>query len=190
MEQAGGGEEDLAGRLAEDVDSSFERLVLTYQDRLYRFALRLSGSPQDAEEIAQDSFVRAYHALARYGPDRIRTMTLRPWLYQICLNVFRNRIRRRTLEVVTLDGGGPEGGQERPEQMAEAAERARELSDLLGTLPERYRTTVILRHIEGLSIAEIAAIVGQPEGTVKSNIHRGLASLREVARMEREEIMR
>ncbi|MER3459109.1 MAG: RNA polymerase sigma factor, partial [Chloroflexota bacterium] len=87
--------DDLAAQLATGVDSHFERLVLAYQDRLYAFALRLSANPQDAEEIVQDAFVRAYHALKRYEAERIRTMALKPWLYQIALNVFRNRARTR-----------------------------------------------------------------------------------------------
>lgn len=190
MEQRGDGAEDLSGRLAEDVDGSFEEFVLTYQDRLYRFALRLCGSPHDAEEIAQDAFVRAYRALADYPSDRIRTMALRPWLYQICLNVFRNRVRRRKLDLVAIDGDLLANRQERPEQVAEAAERVRELANRLAALPEPYRAAVVLRHIEELSIAEIAAIVRQPEGTVKSNIHRGMQMLQRMVETERQEMIR
>lgn len=190
MEQSTDGVDGLLARLAQNVDAAFEELVRAYEDRIYRFALRLSGSAEDAEEIAQDAFVRAYHALTAYGADRIEAMSLRPWLYQICLNVFRNRVRRRRLHLVTLDGDLPGGSQDRPEQMLEAVERVRELADLLLTLPERYRIAVILRHIEGLSIAEIAAIVHGKEGTVKSNIHRGMELLQRTANTERQEVTR
>jgi len=62
--------QELSAALAADLDGHFEHLVVTYQDRLYAFALRLSDSPQEAEEIAQDSFVRAYRALAKYSGER------------------------------------------------------------------------------------------------------------------------
>ncbi len=82
-------DQDLSAALAADVDGSFEQLVLTFQDRLYAFALRLTGSPQDAEEVTQDAFVRAYRALVSYPDSRIRSLALRPWLHQIVLNIFR-----------------------------------------------------------------------------------------------------
>lgn len=75
------GEEGLEDALAADLDGSFERLVLVFQDRLFGFAFRLSGRREDAEEIAQDAFVRAYRALSTYPPDRIRAIALRAWLY-------------------------------------------------------------------------------------------------------------
>jgi RNA polymerase sigma factor (sigma-70 family) len=185
MEQTG----ELIAGLADDLDGHFEVLVRSYQDRLYRFALRLAGNPQDAEEVAQDAFVRAYHALDRYPPERIRALALRPWLYRICLNVFRNRIRRRQLQLVPLDVDiAVDGEREWPEQVAEAVERIQELEKRLAALPELYRAAVILRHIEELGIAEIAAVLKQPEGTVKSNIHRGIRLLRHAIEMERSEV--
>jgi RNA polymerase sigma-70 factor (ECF subfamily) len=72
--------DDLSRALADDLDDNFERLVLTYQDRVFAFALRLTGNPSDAEEVAQDAFVRAYRALARYPSERVATLALRPWL--------------------------------------------------------------------------------------------------------------
>ncbi len=179
-------DEALPAALAADVDSCFERLVLAYQDRLYTFALRLTASPQDAEEIAQDTFVRAYRALAGYPPERVRMLALRPWLYQIALNVFRNRVRGRQLQLVSLDKldgtreREPEGdARERPDLVLEHAENERELSALVAALPERYRVAVILRHVEGFSYGELAALLNQPIGTVKANVHRGVQLLRE-----------
>src|SRR6202023_1119743 len=97
-------EHSLSEGLATNVDGHFEDLVRTYQDRLYGFALRLTGSPRDAEESTQDAFVRAYRALQRYPEQRRRELKLRPWLYRIVLNVVRNRVRRATLSLVPLDG--------------------------------------------------------------------------------------
>ena len=88
-------EEALAAALADDLDAHFERLVRVFQDRLYGFALRLTRSPQDAEESTQDTFVRAYRALEKYDTQQRRTLLLKPWLYRIALNVVRNRVRGR-----------------------------------------------------------------------------------------------
>src|SRR6516165_8479753 len=95
--------DDLAARLAGNLDIHFEELVRTFQDRLYGFALRLTGSPRDAEESTQDTFVRAYRALQRYPADRVVTLRLRPWLYRIALNVVRNRIRRPELPQIDIE---------------------------------------------------------------------------------------
>ena len=74
-----------------------------YQDRLFSYALRLTARREDAEEVAQDAFVRAYRALATYPAERIRGLALRPWLYRITLNVARNRFRGKKLRTVSLD---------------------------------------------------------------------------------------
>jgi RNA polymerase sigma-70 factor, ECF subfamily len=179
-------DQDLPGALAADVDGNFEQLVLAYQDRLYTFALRLTGSPQDAEEIAQDAFVRAYQALVTYAAQRVRDLALRPWLYQITLNVFRNRRRRRPPQLVPLDEASAgmnleleDDKVERPDAALEHAELRGRLGALVAALPERYQLSVVLRHVQGLEYAEIAALLRQPIGTVKANVHRGLRLLRE-----------
>ena len=88
-------DEPLIAALADDLDASFEALVLAHQDRLYSIALRMLGDPRDAEEAAQDALVRAYRALAGYDAARIRELRLRPWLATIVLNLCRSRLARR-----------------------------------------------------------------------------------------------
>ena len=180
-------DESLTAALAADLDSSFEALVLAYQDRLYAFGLRLTGSPRDAEEIAQDALVRAYRALRRYPAERVATLRLRAWLFQVTVNVARNRGRARRLPEVPLvsDDGThdvlvdqPADESEQPEQQAERRAEQDQLAAIVASLPERYRAAVVLRHVQGLSYPEIAAALGQPAGTVKSNVHRGVAYLR------------
>jgi RNA polymerase sigma-70 factor (ECF subfamily) len=180
-------DETLTRRLAADLDGVFEDMVRAYQGRLYAFALRLTGSPRDAEEIAQDAFVRAYRALARYPADRIETLKLRAWLFQVTVNVARNRVRIRRLAEVPLvasDGSHDvlsdhaDDPADSPEQAALRQDEQARLAEMVATLPERYRAAVVLRHVEGLSYPEIAAALGQPAGTVKSNVHRGVAALR------------
>jgi RNA polymerase sigma-70 factor (ECF subfamily) len=175
-------EQSLSVRLALDLDGYFEELVRTFQDRLYSFALRMTGSRQDAEEATQDAFVRAYRALAGYPQDRRRELRLRPWLYQITLNVVRNRVRRPVLASVPVDGPMGNGlaahEDQQPERVAVQAETQSRLAGAIARLPRRYATAVVLRHVQGLSYAEVAEVLDQPVGTTKSDVHRGLRLLR------------
>jgi len=176
----------LADQLATDLSRAFERCMETYQPRVYAFALRLTAQPQDAEEIAQDTFVRAYRALAGYAPERIRTLRLRPWLFQIALNIARNRLRSHRAREASLDDGDealanwfsvPDS--EQPEAIAERSERQRELAGRVRALPEHFRIAVLLRFVADLSYMEISELLGKPEGTVKAHVHRGIVMLRE-----------
>ena len=181
---------DLRPALARDLDGTFERLVLEHQDRLYSLALRMLGDPRDAEEIAQDAFVRAYRALATYGEERIRDLQLRAWLATIVLNLCRNRFRRSSPQLVSLDGSEPQGPsgpaatlattdpRGSPHDSALRRESARRWAGLVMGLPPLYRAAVVLRHVDGLSYTEMAIALGRPEGTVKAQVHRGLAMLR------------
>ena len=192
----------LIAALADDLDGSFEALVLAHQDRLYSIALRVLGDPRDAEEAAQDAFVRAYRALAGYDPARIRELRLRPWLATIVLNLCRSRLTRRpaaappvrcrsTRPCRASSSRGRTKRTDRPRR-APPAPRPRDWAELLLTLPPAYRSAVVLRHVDGLSYPELAIALDRPEGTVKAQVHRGLALLRtafEAAqRREREEM--
>src|ERR687894_2555742 len=96
-------DDTLPGALAADLDTAFERLVRSHQDRLYTIALRMLGDPRDAEEVAQDAFVRAYRAIEGYDAQRTRELRLRPWLAAIVVNLCRNRARRRWPAVPRLE---------------------------------------------------------------------------------------
>ena len=182
--------DELAGELAADLDGSFERVVRTYQDRLFSFALRVTGNREDAEEVAQDAFVRAYRALSTYPADRVRALALQAWLYRITLNVARNKLRGKRARVVSIDNGGAEGEaarraweapddpDSRPDSRFEHAEERRDIASLVSTLPERYRSALILRYVEGMRLEEVATVLEQPVGTVKSNVHRAVNLLR------------
>lgn len=186
-------EEELVLALAANPGQAFEALVLCWQQRVYAFALRLTASPQDAEEIAQDTFVRAWRALSQWPPERIRAMRMKAWLYQIALNVFRNRVARRSLTVVPLESpdGRPviepaDDRRLRPDIAAESAELGRRVSASLVALPAHMRAAVVLRHVEGFTYREIAELLEQPEGTVKAHVHRGTRQLRDA--LQREQI--
>ncbi len=182
-------DEELTAALASDVDGTFPQLVQRYQHRLYAFALSWSGCAQDAEEIAQDTFVRAYHALHRYPRERRGSLALRPWLYRITLNLARNRARGLRLATEPLDTQlhDPADAQaEQPEESLVRGEQRRDLAGLVARLPERYRAAVVLRHVQGLSYEDAASVLEQPIGTTKSDVHRGLRLLRDVLAKERE----
>lgn len=176
---------ELLELLAADLDRHFNRLVLHCQQRLYTFTLRQTGSAQDAEDIVQEAFIRAYQALADYPAERIRTLKLMPWLYKITLNIFYRHSGNARLHYTSLDLAAEsplldieDEGQEGPEKIAESRENQRELEAHLLQLPEHYRLAVSCYYFEGLSYREIAEMLSQPIGTVKSNIHRGMQLLR------------
>ncbi len=170
---------ELTAALVADLAAGFEAMIRAYQHRLYAYALAMSGEPADAEEIAQDTFMRAHTALRRYPPDRVRALRLNAWLHQIALNVVRNRVRRRSLRLVPLEPETPVAdAQPGPEARTLSRAGLRELANLVSGLPEQQRAAVVLRCVQGMTYAEVAAQLAQPEGTVKSNVHRGLQALR------------
>ena len=183
----------LAADLARDLDRAFDALVIAHQDRLYTIALRMLGDPRDAEEAAQDALVRAYRALATYDTARIRELRMRGWLTTIVLNLCRTRSLRRSTRgapPASLDGEGATGIEAtapRAGTPPEAAERHAERERWgarLAELPVAYRAAVVLRHVDGLSYPEAAAALGRPEGTVKAQVHRGIALLRTMLEAE------
>ena len=152
-------EDDLLSRLSTDLDPSFERLMLTYWHPLYAFVLRRVESQQDAEDIVSEAFVRAYLALKGYPAERVRSLKLRPWLYKITYNEY------------------------------ERAERRQELETLVEALPDRYREAVSLYYLEELSYQQIADLLNQPLGTIKSSVHRGIRLLRKQLSAQSNEVI-
>lgn len=168
----------LTARLAADVRAAFPELVDTMGDRVYSVVRRMVPNAADAEDVTAETFLRAYRALAEMEAGRIRAMRLEGWVWTIALNLTRNSARRRSRKpTVPLDpawvaaagGPGPEA-----EVVGDSL-----VAELLAELPPPQRAAVALRHIAGLPYAEIAAITGRPEGSVKSDVHRGLERLRE-----------
>ncbi|TFG68709.1 MAG: RNA polymerase sigma factor [Thermomicrobiales bacterium] len=195
-------DDSLVSALARDLDGTFEALVVAHQDRLYSIALRMLGDRSDAEEAAQDALVRAYRALAGYDGPRIEALRLRPWLATIVLNLCRSRLVRQgtrgqrplSLEVALPATAEPRSeDSRRPEAVVAARDAAGEWARLLMTLPLAYRSAVVLRHVDGLSYPELAAALDRPEGTVKAQVHRGLAMLRNALELtaahDREEVI-
>jgi RNA polymerase sigma-70 factor, ECF subfamily len=166
----------------------FEKIVDEFQRRLYGFALRMTGNREDAEEIVQDAFVRAFRALGKMTPEQRAELRLQPWLYTITLNVTRNRLRSKRPTNVALDAlADPDAllnhTQEGPEQPEAIVQRGADMvlvEQALLQLPMHLRAAATLRFIEGHSHPEIAEILEQPIGTVKSHVHRAVRILRRI----------
>jgi RNA polymerase sigma-70 factor (ECF subfamily) len=177
-------------RSADSVPSveRFERIVDDYQRRLYGFALRMTGNREDAEEIVQDAFVRAFRALGKMTEEQRSELRLQPWLYTITLNVTRNRLRSKRPTNVALDAladpdallNNTQEGPEQPEQIVERGTDLALVEQALLQLPMHLRAAATLRFIEGRSHPEIAEILNQPIGTVKSHVHRAVRILRRI----------
>ncbi|MDP8903964.1 MAG: sigma-70 family RNA polymerase sigma factor [Chloroflexota bacterium] len=171
--------EDLSARLAANVDEAFTDLVTGHADLVFGVALRALNDRMAAEDAAQEAFVRAYRALQRYSTERILALRLRPWLARIALNVALNHRRSEGPAGAGLDAArSHEHPGDGPLRLAERSEEHRFWARLLGQLPERYRLAVGLRHVECLTYPELAQALGRPLGSVKSDVHRGVALLR------------
>ncbi len=189
----------LLAMLAIDLDGSYERLVLIYQDRLYAFVLSRTRSPQIAEEIVLDALERAYYALKGYPSERIRILKLEAWLFEITRNAYYNYLRAsRTRDIylpsVPLDfsENSPhliiEDASLEPDIIACLREDRRELLAAIETLPRSYQEAIKQYYFEHLRYDEIAKRLQQPSGTVKSNVHRGTKLLRQVLQQDTKEV--
>jgi RNA polymerase sigma-70 factor (ECF subfamily) len=159
---------------------AFEEEALSHLDALYAAAMRLTRSATDAEDLVQDTFVKAYRFYDRFEAGT----NLKAWLFKILTNTFINRYRRRVRERSTLEGERSEfvgndvmsrsaiRGLTDPVGDAQRGLIAEEIRRAFDNLPEDYRLMVMLADVEELSYREIADIVGCPIGTVMSRLHR------------------
>lgn len=169
--------DDLCRRLADDFDTTFPEVVSALSDDVYSGLRRLAGT-DEAEDLTQETFIRAYKALRGYPEERIRSLRLRGWIWTIALNLGRNHARdraRRPTPVMLEDRFGVED----PEPPDSTAWDRR-----LSRLATAQRQAVVLRHVVGLDYDEIAEATDRPAGTVKSDVHRGLDRLRRLMEEE------
>ena len=177
-------ETELVRRAQAGDAEAFGDLVTQHQQFVYNLALRAVSDPHEAEDIAQEAFVRAWLALPNFrGQAQFRT-----WLYRIVTNLSCNRRPRLRRELAALGEG--EAG-EAPDESAlgmdpgatvEAAERRAFLHQQIDSLPESYRILVMLRFQEELPYEELASVLSLPLGTVKTGLFRARARLREALR--------
>ena len=173
-----------------DSRTQFEEQALPYMDQLYGAAMRMARNPQDAADLVQDTFVKAYAAWARFT----QGTNLKAWLYRILTNTYINGYRKRRrepyqgaideLEDWQLGGAVSTTSSSRRSAEAEAIDRmpASAVKDALQELKEDFRMVVYLADVEGFAYQEIADIMDTPIGTVMSRLHRGRRLLRESLR--------
>ena len=163
-----------AGPGAPGADDPFTTEALSYVDSLYGTALRLTRRPADAEDLVQDTYLKAFRASTQFQ----RGTNLKAWLFTILHNTFRNMRRHDGRNPVDVDSEVVEraeagGQQQNPEQLLARATLDLDLQAALDDLPEAFRQAVWLRDVEEFTYAEIADMVGIPIGTVMSRISRG-----------------
>jgi RNA polymerase sigma-70 factor (ECF subfamily) len=168
-------ERDLILRTKAGEAEAFGVLVQRYMRRAYFAALGLVGSHEDALDLSQDAFIRAYRARERLDPE----LPFYTWLYQIlrrlCFNFVRDRsLHRKKLESASrwlADQAGARGGDADPLRRAELAEMRRAVRSAIETLPDRDREVLVLKEFEGLRYREIAELLDVPIGTVMSRLY-------------------
>jgi RNA polymerase sigma factor (sigma-70 family) len=159
------------------VAPTWDEVVREHSGRVYRLAYRLSGNPQDAEDLTQDTFIRVFRSLANFSPG-----TFEGWLHRITTNLFLDMVRRRQrirFDTLPEDTERLSGTAPSPEQVYVDTHLDPQIQAALDALPPDFRVAVVLCDIEGLTYEEIGATLGIKLGTVRSRIHRGRVQLRE-----------
>lgn len=166
------------------LDERFEREAIPLLSEMYGAALRLTRNPSDAEDLLQETYLRAYRGFASFKEGT----NLRAWLYRILTNAFINVYRKRQREPQTVsdsdveewylyDKLGAEGAEASAETQVLEALPDEDVQEALAGLPDQFRMAVLLADVEGFSYKEIAEILDVPIGTVMSRLHRGRRAL-------------
>ena len=165
-------EEDIIARVLAGNRQAYARLVEEYKTAIYNLAYRMTGNVQDAQDLAQESFIRAYKNLVVFDPRR----SFFTWLYTISLNLIRNYLKKKGRESSIPVG---ENSLSEAVSASEEQETAREelLEICLARLSPRVRELIVLRYYLGLSFEEVAEITGLSTSAVKMRIYRGLEKL-------------
>lgn len=169
----------LVARLQKGDKTAFREIVRRHQDKVYRLALRLTRDEARAQDAMQDAFLQVYRKIDQFQEHSAFTT----WLYRITVNAALDHRRRRRSDALMdeipagLSDTGPS-----PHQRAVEAQRSDLLKEALQRIPEHYRVPLVLCHVEGLPVEEVARVLDLPEGTVKSRLFRARAILKETIR--------
>jgi RNA polymerase sigma-70 factor (ECF subfamily) len=169
----------LVRRVQRGERGAYDLLVLKYQHKVVKLVMRYLGDAADAEDVAQEAFIKAYRALPRFRGDS----AFYTWLYRIAINTAKNALAARNRNPVTYDldtQGNEEAAEmigklkdpETPEGLALTEEIRNIVNTAISELPEDLRTAIVLRELEGMSYEEIASAMDCPVGTVRSRIFR------------------
>jgi RNA polymerase sigma-70 factor (ECF subfamily) len=156
--------------------SAFEGVVRSHQDRIYNLCRYMLQNPRDAQDAAQDVFIKAYQGLIDFSPDS----SFYTWIYRIAINTcldYKRRSRRESLRNEPLDDDLPSEAPF-PDRLYESRETIEAIQLVLQNLPNKLRAAIVLREVEGLSYVEIAEVLHISLGTVRSRISRAREELR------------
>jgi len=166
-----------------DADA-FAQLVQRYQTPVYNLAYRTLGDAAEAEDAAQETFLRAYQRLRTYNPER----PFAPWLMSIATHYCIDRLRRRRFQGPSLDDdawmGQIQADDPAPDEVAIQNERAADAQQLLDALPPDYRMVVVLKYWNDLSVEEIARVTGDSVSSVKVKLHRARQRMAQISRSQ------
>ncbi|HEX8393964.1 MAG TPA: sigma-70 family RNA polymerase sigma factor [Longimicrobium sp.] len=180
---------ELVTRAQQGSEKAYRELLGRYERPVFSIVYRMIRDREQAEDLAQETFVRVFNHIDRYDPK----YKFSSWIFKIATNLTIDHIRRKELNTVSIDGSrnattadqieataitiiSPD---ENPEELLEAKELGEEIEEAIGRLRPEYRAAILLRHVEGREYQEIAEIMGLPLGTVKTYIHRGRNELRD-----------
>ena len=173
-------EQALVARARAGEERAFEELIRRYADHLYAVVVRMLGDGREAEEVTQETFLRAWRGIGRFkGDSRFFT-----WLYRIGINEAKRRIARKAsaVKVTSLDehpGAETPDWNQTPEAKAAHLELRTVLEEAIAALAPDYRAPLVLRDVEGLSTTEAAEVMGLGEAAFKSRLHRARLAVRE-----------
>ncbi len=160
---------------------SFASLYDLYFSRIYSYAFYRTKSHHEAEDVASETFRRAFEHMGSY---RYRGVAFSSWLYRIASNITVDRHRRQLPQVALEEAGSVRSCEPVPEEIVLRRERARELEEAVAALPESQRRAVVLRFFRGLRNKEIGEAMGRSEGAVKLLLYRALRNLRDSAAVD------
>lgn len=177
--------ESRLAKLASNGDrNAFRELVDLYTDKIFHLANRMLGNRQEAEDIVQETFLRVYKNLGKYDVNQ----KFSTWIYRIATNLCIDRLRRRkfqySLDAEVADGEGLDwyamlaSDEAGPEQKLILSEMQLQLHKAIESLPDKYKSVVILRYLHDLSLQEISEVLDMPVTTIKTRVHRGREFLR------------
>lgn len=173
-------EKDIVRRVLEGETEAYALLVDAYKDPILRLAFRMTGNLQDADDLAQDAFVRAFRNLHRYDRER----PFFTWLYTVALNGIRNHLKKRKRQErgdaeSVAEGDDAEDAPGMEERLDEARDAER-LDRALRRLPAEQREALVLRFYQGLSLEETSEVMGVSLSAAKMRIYRGLERLKQI----------
>ena len=170
-------ENELIRSCIDGEEFGFTQLVEDHQDMVLSIARRLGAGKEQAEDIAQEVFIRVFHNLGKFeGKSRLST-----WIYRIAYNttveLWRKRKENLSYDFLVDQGWQPESYDESPDILMERGDQVRLLQELIAYLPEKYRGVIVLYYLQGKSYKQVAEIMGLPLGTVKTYLHRAKKAL-------------